>query len=402
MKTWKTWTIAIVALLALLSFPLWHWTFSKDKGLEILVVDKTVPHSNYREHAVLFWTLNHFKTKPPHHQRPWTLSRDYIGYYPERLDRRGKAETRKLTPRVLRGVDLLYLADSYGVYRKDLLQPESPGFSRKIFGGLNRREVKAIERHAGRGGSLVAEFNAFGSPTSKGNARRMETLLGVRWTGWAGKFISNLEDDGEVPVWARQFWERLNQRKWSFNGPGYLLSHEDQRVLVLKQGPDVAPKGLRIRLNPDAHLLTSGLTDGIPYFGWFDIVAPMHKSVVLAAYQFMTTEEGAIKLRTYGIPEYFPTVVAASQVPLRIYLAGDFSDSAHGLGPYNLTGWSWIKGLGHAAGGARDQRPFLWGFYVPLMGNILQLVDRTKEFFPYLCQLVEPEYRPVYPRLCTL
>ncbi len=76
----------------------------------IRIVDKTVPHSNFREHEALIWVLNHGKTSPADHKDSWS-STDYIGYHPYRVTNLEKALGQYLQKRGIKAQKVHDLTD---------------------------------------------------------------------------------------------------------------------------------------------------------------------------------------------------------------------------------------------------------------------------------------------------
>ena len=52
-----------------------RWYLKEASPWRVLVVDKTVPHPDYREHKALFWVLRHDKVGNPTGERGWPLDR---------------------------------------------------------------------------------------------------------------------------------------------------------------------------------------------------------------------------------------------------------------------------------------------------------------------------------------
>jgi hypothetical protein len=366
----------VAVMVALIALPYALWWLRPPAGWTVVVVDKTVPHPTYREHAALFWTLRHFKARRVDGGSAWDLARDYIGYYPAPAS--GSApHGRPLEESDLIGADLLILADTYGVYTADYARGHDGHAahqrSRLIFGGLRLEEVNAVERFVERGGALVAEFNTFASPTGGAPGRRLQDLLGIRWSGWSGRYFVDLGDRDEVPDWARAAWGGQHDRDWEFAGPGYLLVHEGGEIVVLEEGADVEPGGLRVVAAETDDPLLRGVRPGVPFRYWFDVVEPIDGTRVLMRYRFELTERGLGRLRDAGAPGTFPAVLVAAGSPRRIYLAGDFSDNPVDAGPSFVQFWPTIRKYGTALGARLrpDQTAFFWNVYVPLMGNIL-------------------------------
>lgn len=478
--------ILFLLLFALIpTSPLWIWYLQPNLDWQIRVVDKTVPYPNYREHDALFWFLNHVKTSPFPYTRPWTDSRDYVGYYPHRLALDGKAISRfyinrleylkkiELEPELLemptpppkkpisdfklkkkgeevpletveeeRAVtreevlaknfyiteieyeaetlnygyyrggldefgqptgdfiqkskngqtvvigetlkpahvvdkDILYLADLYGAYVDDYIYPEDYishlDYSKVIFGGLDVPEVEVIENFVARGGILIAEFNAFASPTH-GEARdRLEKVLGLEWTEWAGRYFKDLSDVTEVPVWARRNWMKHYQEEWKFEGPGWLFTHEDTRLFVLQDELDVGREGLWITDVDTDDMMMQGVLSNVPFRFWFDVLEVPETTDVLAWYKIDVKPSGKKIMDRFNVPDKFPAVVRGNQSPLCMYFAGDFSDNdIPGRGPYFLAGWPYFKRFARIIERNLDQRAFFWEFYIPMLKNVFE------------------------------
>ncbi|WP_235440039.1 hypothetical protein [Paenibacillus sp. DMB20] len=104
----------IVVLAILLPIILWHT--EDEKKLNIAIIDKTVPDETYREHLGVSWLLNHLKYKTDD-GRPYEAAADYTGFVPK--DKVKGYDIRTL-PAQYDNYDVIYLADTYGVYEEDL------------------------------------------------------------------------------------------------------------------------------------------------------------------------------------------------------------------------------------------------------------------------------------------
>ena len=368
--------IILLLCVFLLSSPMLLWVLAPQNSQKILVVDKTVPHPNYREHSSLFWVFNFNKVIPPNNSSPWEDHRDYLGYYPDFLDDDGNAHFEDLTKDDLNNIDLLYLADSYGVYVLDLVEADEMitalDYSHLIFGGFDLNEVKAIEDFVNSGGALVAEFNTFAAPTTGKPRKRLEELLSVEWTGWAGRYFQELSDKDQVPVWARRNWFKHYGAKWDFEGPGWLLTHEDTRLFVLQEDIDVERPGLKLVDYKEDEELLDGVYEDVPFYYWFDVNTLLDGGEELVSYEFFLTDQGKKLFSQFGVPIKFPAIVRSSKSPLRLYFAGDFSDNNFERGPYRVLGIPWTKKLFRLNEHHRDQRAFFWEVYVPLIENVLE------------------------------
>jgi len=364
------------------------WWLWPENPLTVRVIDKTVPHPNYREHAGLLWTLNHAKTTPPARaERPWLPEIDYTGFHPDERDDDGKPEMRLLQEHHLDGVELLYLADLYGVYVDDFPPGHVLGrpvaafdthldYSKKIFGAIELEEVEIVEDFVDHGGHLLAEFNTFGSPTHTEPRRRMEDLLRVTWTGWAGRWFEDLGSEDDVPEWARRHWRWHYDEEWPWEGPGWLYAHEDTRLFVLSEDEGhVNPRALKIVQPDHSDPLMKGTVGEVPFYYWFDVVEPHPYSEVLATYKITVNDDGLDIMRKFDVPTRFPAVIKSSDAPLRVYFAGDFSDYEYEPGLYSIAGVGLIQTFGMWTEYTEDQRAFFWRFYVPMVRNAVVIAN---------------------------
>lgn len=368
--------LIIIPLILLATAPLTLWAVQDDSEWRPTVVDKTVPHPNYREHAGLYWMLNHTRVPTPDGSELWRDAENYVGWYPEEEGPDGRALHTPLTRDHLVASNMLYIADSYGVYRDDFRYGSDEethlDYSAKIWGGFDLTEVQIIEDFVGAGGALIAEFNTFASPTEGSARARLETLLGVRWTEWSGRFFIDLSDQEEVPTWAYRHWLRHHGRIWDFEGPGFIFAHEDTRIFVLQTGPDVTDRGLRIVDIKEDDPLMDGVRSGAPFHYWFDVNEVQAGAEALATYRIDATSRGAATMAAWGVPLEFPAMVRASDSPMILYFCGDFSDNELDRGPSFVLGWPEFRGLGRFAERRRDQNAFFWWVYVPTLENVFR------------------------------
>ncbi len=350
--------IVLTLVTVMLALPV-AWLVKPRDNTRVLVVDKTVPLESYREHHRLMWMLSQHKAPAPGNRLLWNRERDYIGYDPT------SGEYIDVADRHLEGKDVIYVADTYGVYTGDYeaarLNLEHLERSKRIYGGLKMEEVQAIERFANRGGRVVAEFNSFASPTSGEVRRRMEKILHLRWTGWVARKANELSDYREIAEWIRKRWEKEFGRPWDLEGPGVIFVHEDERVLVLRVGPELS--------GPDVVVQQDG--DDIPYKYWFDIVVAERESDVRTSYKIPTTPEGTRLLKAFGIPSVFPAVVHDDNYE-RTYLAGDFSDFGGIFDPPWLAGITTIRLWLAKAGLVTPEARLTWEVYAPVVERLLE------------------------------
>jgi hypothetical protein len=338
------------------------WWLTRSRSLKVVIVDKTVPFRNYREHAAIPWILHAMKVRaasggfldPAH---------DYLGFDP--ATRTG----HDVTDGDLASADTLVVTDTYGVYAGDYENPDEHAAlerSEKIYGGLSYAEATTIEAFSARGGMVVAEFNTFASPTESAARTRLEGLFGVRWTRWVVRHWPDLQDANEVPRWVGATYARVYHASFEVTGAGLVFVHEDGDIVVLRDGEDLDPEVLTQERTP------TGAEFGLPERGafryWIDVIEP-NGADVLYEHVVHTTSAGNDKLAAHGLSPRFP---ALTRRGASYYFAGDFADSSLDLGSPErawLLGYRRARANGCGSGG-RDESSF-WGFYVPILERLL-------------------------------
>jgi hypothetical protein len=362
-------------LLGILTFaPHIIWRMEAPRPLEVVVLDKAASDSTFREHQGLFWTLNHLKWVRAADGKPFDVQRDYWG-----LDE-GVDEARDIsTPGdSSTRADLIYIADTGGL---DEVEPGEHGEgSRKgasVHGGLSRDELRFIRGAHDRGATLVAELNSFGGLTDARTRRSLTDLLGVEWSGWVGRYVRDLSQPDEVPVWFVEERERRMEEPWSHRGPGFILAHLDGRRLVLEVGTHAVGPGLALSV-ASARAARYGLRSDARYLNWFDISWPSEATEVVAEFRFDLTPEGSRLFEEFEIPLCFPAVLRRDGPPASAYyFAGDFADLA------SVPPWHQFWGAHHVLGVLPlldgDPMAFLWKAYVPLMRAILEEIREAEQ-----------------------
>ncbi|PLS18135.1 hypothetical protein CVD28_07505 [Bacillus sp. M6-12] len=346
----------IAFIIAFVSSPFWLWLLKPEKELNVLIFDKTVPDDSFREHKGLTWILNNEKYKKDN--QTYSI-RDYIGF---NHDGKKNYQTSRLQKK-LEDSDLIYLADQYGVSKEE---PYSTNKSQEetFHGGLEEKDVEAIEKSLrSNGGTLIAEFNTFASPTGEKPKEQMSNLLNVDWTGWTGRFFTDFSSS-EVPGWVRNNYLMQYGKKWELEGRGLVLSNE-QGGLIVFQEKELSGNGPEFKLTKEGRdTLDRNIKTTYSY--WFDIIEPRNKSEIFAEYSLPLTKAGKDKLAAYGLSETFPAIIHHQNASYNsFYFAGDFADEKEVPEIYQTSGLSaWKRTVG-----AKDS--FFWTGYVPLMNGIL-------------------------------
>lgn len=378
MKTLR-WSWPVFAFAVLFLVPWSCHALKPERELGVVVLDKTVPFENRIEHRSLFWLLNHLKIVQPAGM-PYDTHRDYLGAFPGPTPGDPPQRTRDLELPDVARADLLYIADTYGVYEEDLESgadmlaalERSP----KIYGGLTAREADVAARALQEGKTLVVEFNTMASPTGSKARRTMERILGVRWTRWLGRYFTRMEEKKEVPQWLRDNYEREWKRPWDFEGPGYVLVKDDDHVEVLRSGMEAERVGLTLEREEPVDALLGSAHDHVPYSFWFSIMQAGDGTEVLARFDWHLEETGRDRLAARGLPLSFPAVCRRLEPGggTAYYFAGDFADNPMPETPVPLVGYRTAKKWFEAARLAPSEAAFYWRFYVPMMSRLLEEV----------------------------
>jgi hypothetical protein len=355
----------VIIILLAVSTPFAVWQFSDSRELDVAVLDNTVPDTSYREHKGLFWVLNNQKYVESDGSR-YGSPEDYYGFVP--LEDY-QYEIQELPDPI--DADLVYIADSYGVYEREFYGENPEGArSELIYGGMASGELDKIEQAVGASTPLVAEFNTFGSPTTTSVKERLYDLLGVRWTGWIGRYFFDLTEGVEVPQWAVENHERQYGREWTFKGPGVLFADETDRIVVLVEGTDIAGGVCEIMFT-DAGTERFGISDTVRYNYWFDIIE-LDDASSLARFSLALTDLGITKLSAFDIPAEFPAVTRHEiHDTFTYYFAGDFVDIDTIPGFFRIYGYDTIKEWTSRDTGIEENEGFFWKVYVPMMKTIL-------------------------------
>ncbi|WZL72715.1 hypothetical protein QBE52_16870 [Clostridiaceae bacterium 35-E11] len=365
-KRWIIRGVVVSLIVVIFVLPYIFWELKGEKIFNVLIVDKTVPNTTYREHKGVTWILNHFKYKKTKGDAPYMVDKDYFGFMPQK----GQFYEIRNLPSDLEDTDLIYIADTYGVYEDEFYGVNKAGNrSELIYGGIEKEEVEKIRKEAFRGKTVIAEFNAFGSPTPSSAKEALYELLGLTWSGWMGRYFQDLSKDVEVPDWAVQNYEKQYGEKWTFQGAGILLVNEKDEVLVLEKDIEIKSKGCFIEFTPEGQKMF-GVKGSTRYHYWFDIVQEKN-SKVLAHYQLEITDKGRRKLEERNIPITFPAVLKnENKIYEAYYFAGDYADHEMNTKFYKVFGWDKIKKI-LSIDTQGSQEAFYWQVYVPMMKKIL-------------------------------
>jgi len=366
--------ILFVALIVV-CLPLIRFVLKPASPVVTAVYDKTVLNRNAREHAGLLWFLTHKKVVPIEGKS----FKDPTSYYGLHWDSKGEYYEKAL-PSLPEKADLLYIADTYGIYRKVQigLVPES-GVSNLLYGGLTQTDVDSLRDflNTDRANTVVAEYNSFGTPTHPFVRAQMESLLQTKWSGWVGHYVKDLALEGVEVEWERNRYETTSGRTWDFTGTGYILINEETDILILDEG-DVGKKGNELTFTAEGTSLT-GLSTVVPYQGLFDIVSTLGNAETLAYYSLDVTAKGLAKLQAKGLEPVFPAVIRnETAFHTTYYLAGNYAALNYRPRFYFWEGV--IARMQKVPDTKLDNSDaFYWKTYIPLLSGIYQEAGQRKE-----------------------
>ncbi|MUT65691.1 hypothetical protein [Paenibacillus sp. NEAU-GSW1] len=357
--------IIVVIVLAALLTPIVWWYAEDEKPLNVAILDKTVPNETYREHLGVNWFLNHYKYTID--EQAYNLREHYYGTLPNDA---AKQVEQKPFPADFNHYDVIYLADSYGVYKDDFTERSRLGErSEKMVGGLEMEEWQKIAARLAspKKSMLIAEFNSFASPTSEPVRRELQDYLGLAWSGWIGRYFDELDyyKNVEIPQWVvDQYGDN-----WPYKGGGFILFNElTEQLVVLEQKKHVRTAGIKVQFT-DKGKQFFGKSANSEYQYWFDIVTPNYEEDMLARYAWDLTDEGIARLEEFGIPQQFAAIVSQEKrYTTSYYFAGDFNDVARVPSIYQIKGLPTVyKYLEKYA-----DRSFYWSIYTPVMKKIVE------------------------------
>lgn len=371
-----TWGLFLLFLAMLFLLPVYLWFSDEKIELQVAIIDKTVPSESYREHLGITWVLNHFGYVKQD-ETSYDKSSDYFGFVPDEANQTYRIQP---LPTSYEDIDLIYLADTYGVYEDDLpwIDLDREGTrSSLIYGGLEMEEWQTIiERlQKDKQSTLIVEFNSFASPTDEVVRESVSDYLQLEWSGWSGRYFEELDPElnSEIPEWMLLHYEEVLASKWEYKGAGFVLVNEQKEELVVLLAEEhFGYKGIRLNFT-ERGTEKFGLEESPNYMYWFDIVTAKSEQDVLAYYDWDLTESGTEELLENNIPLQFAGIIEHERPYSRsYYFAGDFTDIANVPAFYKYKGLNKIMEL--LSLNKFSEKSFYWKTYVPIMKTLLSEV----------------------------
>lgn len=374
-------------LLIAISSIYWIWLLLPMKPLNIVVLNKNVPASqidknnnlagDYRKHMGLFWILENQRYQNPTTSTFYDYKTDYFGPIlnsDRNITGEKKLEKTQETP------DIVYLADSYG----DISNTE-------IEKGITENDMGIISSAYTQGSTVVGEFNISSLPTKPEVKKELENLFGIQFSGWIGRFVTDMQDMSDVPSWALSLYETQYGKTWDLKGSGILIVSESGELVILQKGVDYTADSLSVAVLPEFQQQMGKLS--VNYYNWFEIIKTNYGTSTVASFNLPLNETGKEKFSKIS-PEFnFPAVTKkVIKGHSSYYFAGDFNDYtiAERSAGY-LIAEKFNQLFSYEKTG--DITNFFWKFYVPLMRTVLNETYTNKPVRDTVTETTQASFR---------
>lgn len=372
--------VILVVLLVLPAIGFTGWFLKEKKQLNIVILDKTVHSLERNHHRALIWVLANGRFVKENN-RKYLLRKDYYGFFPIKplRSKQFKRNDFRLAelPTIVESNDMLYYADTYGVFFNDWYEGINRSRrSRKLYGGLNNNDYLLIAEMLKKNKLVILEHNSFGYPTDAYERYRVEEQFGIQSSGWSGEYYPSL-DSLNIPEWLPALYTRKNRRQWPYTNPGLVLFKGENDLIVLEEGTHLV-SALPSVVTESAIALKYGIPEKVSYRGPFDIIDPRENNII-SSFTLETTPEGLDLLDKHFLTNVFPAIAGDLEEANYIYMAGDFATgkmapwtACFGQPPGFLSSFLYSEEL-------NDSRRFFWLYYKPLLSGILNDYYQTLE-----------------------
>ncbi len=367
--------IAIIILVVIIALPLinfFRWTFKEKKPMDIVIVDKTVPTLERIKHKSFNWILTNERFVKKGKKSSYSFRKDYYGFSPtrplkERGSRRNEYRLSDLID-IAENSDAIYFTDTYGVFFNDwYVGINKSRKSRKLYGGLNNNDYLLLSEMQKRNKLSILEYNTFNFPTDQYNAFRTQEDLGIRFSGWTGKYFEELDSlSKDFPIWMTAMYRKQYKKPWTFKRAGIVLLTEKD-IIVLEEGTHL--------INPLPFIVTDsvycskyGVPSRIAFGNWFDIIDPIENNVV-SEFNIETTGAGDTILFNNMLDNVFPAVIQEPMNQRTYYFSGDFATNPVWYWTSRFQGFDKLKWILYS-NKTDDTRRFFWTYYKPLINGI--------------------------------
>jgi hypothetical protein len=366
--------IILAVLLALPVINLLRWTFQAKKPIGIVVVDKTVPTLDREKHKSFNWIMTNNRYVKTENKSSYSYRKDYYGFYPMRPlklklwdnKRYDMTEAIKVLPE---SKDAVYFTDTRGVSFSDWYSTISPPRRpRQLVGALNGNDNYLIQEMKNKNKLILLEYNVFDYPTGEYESARLQDRLGIKWSGWTGKYFASLDTaTAGFPMWMTGMYKKQHKKPWTFNKPGIVLLR-DKAILVLEEG-SLLNKALPFIITDSTYVAKWGLAESVAFDQWFDIIDPMQNTVI-SKFRIGTNPMADSLLADYGLTNEFPAAIMDPVAQRTFYFSGDFCNVNIPYWTSRFMGVDKMKGLLYSPKKEDDVRRFFWLYYKPLIEGI--------------------------------
>jgi hypothetical protein len=366
--------VILVVIFALPAFKFFQWSFKSKKPMNVIVIDKTSSTLDREKHKSLIWVLTNDKVVKKTNRSSYSFRKDYFGFMPKRPLRERKWD--KLDLRLANvfkfadSCDVLYVADTYGVYFNDWYTGMNKSRrSRRLYGGTNSVDFLYIKEMHDRNKLVILEYNTFDYPTPDLEKWKITTqLLGIKYDGWIGKYFASLDttSNPDFPIWMSAMYRKQYSKPWTFTKPGVVFMKE-REIIVLEEGTHL--KSAMPQITTDSVICAKyGLVKRVAFDGWFDVIDPLNNKV-LSKFNLETTSVGETLLYENYLSNTFPAVIADSSGRQTYYFSGDFATNKVPYWAARFEGIEKFKGIFYSDK-QDDPRRFFWLYYRPLITGI--------------------------------
>lgn len=377
----RTGSIIRIIIMVVVLTPVWlyiAWLLTEKRKLVVAIVDKTVLNKKGQEHVSINWILNQEKfTK--NRKDLYNREKDYYGFFPlddqkfqvKGLERFNNARLEQLS----KDVDLVYLTDTYGIYKNEWYHENTDtAVAGILYGGMSRQDLYFIKQMQDRHKLIITEFNCLATPTHPAVRTSFEKSFGIRWTKWIGRYFPSLDtvSNPDLPRWLIELYRKKHNGNWPFRKSGIALVNTDDHVLILENNTHLK-QDLPLIVSGKEEQQYYGLPASIPYSFWFDVIVPdSSRNRVLSSFQIDVNEAGKKLLAAHGLQAKFPAITAHVGSDYRFfYFSADFSDNPLSLSSSRFKKIAWFKMFLYNRRDPLDRSSFFWNLYQPMVTRIL-------------------------------
>lgn len=376
--------IFILIFVVLIPLIMWLlWILKKPRPLNLLILDKTVLTTAVQEHLSLSWIINNEKFV--HDKKAYSNQKDYYGFFPDDKGNFHIRDFENFSANELNNLanhyDAAYYTDMYGIYTNEWITQYYPeklhdrrfiaDRSRKIYGGMTRKELDYLLLMKQNNKLIINEFNVIASPTSKEIRTQYENEFNIHWTGWVGRYFDNLDTlvNADIPRWLIDNYTSNHNGKWPFKKSGIAFVSENDQVLILQKDT---------HLNIDIPFIYTNeknakhyhLPQRIKYPFWFDVIEVSPSFEVISSYRLDTNNAGDSLLALGKIPKVFPAAVNYKNGYNFYYFCGDFADNPISYASSRFRLIEMFSSFSYSSS-PNERNSFFWKYYRPLLQQIL-------------------------------